>query len=243
MKFLIALQFWHGDRDQAMKLARLITDLSPNRVDLADFLFVSRFDTKHDLATEKYLSRRFNTHSITCRRRRGTGWPHGCNDLWFGTLDWIYTMREAKKIPQYKAVFTIEADGCPLVPNWLHDVTASWDRANTGKKVYVHGAMLMAPGIHINGNALFSCDPKFLHHITRRIAGCSPAGGWDYLLSPVFQKWGWENCPAIRSYWRAGSIDETAFNREVAQGVSYLHGIKDSSAFVICRKKYNLPPV
>lgn len=242
MKLLVALQYWSGDRDQAMKLARLITDLAPGRMDDVDFLFVSRFDTKHDYDAEKYVSRKFNVHSFTCRRR-GTGWPHGCNDLWFGTMDWIYTMREAKKIPQYKAVFTIEADGCPLTPGWLHDLSISWDRANESKPIYVYGALLMAPGPHINGNALFSCDRKFLHHIARRIAACAPSGGWDYLLAPTFKKWGWANCPSIRSYWRAGTIDEPTFRREVHQGVTYLHGVKDSTAIDLCRKVYNLSPL
>lgn len=223
-----------------MKLARLIADLSPIRSEEVDFLFMSRFDTKHDLETEKYVSRKFNIHSFTCRRR-GTGWPHGCNDLWFGTIDWIYMMREAKKIPQYKWVFTIEADGCPLTPHWIVDLSNSWEEASRSRNLYVYGAILMAPGEHINGNAMFSCDQKFLFKIARKIVGCDPGGGWDYILAPVFKKWGWANCPQIRSYWRAGTIDEATFMRERAQGVRYLHGVKDSTAIDLCRKVYNLP--
>ncbi len=57
-KILIALQFWKGDRDMAMKLARLMADLEPKHSDDADVLFISRFDTMQDVDAVKYVSRK-----------------------------------------------------------------------------------------------------------------------------------------------------------------------------------------
>lgn len=240
-KILLALQYWEGDKKLAMKLARLVAELEERHSDKADFLFLSRFDCTHDTKTEQMVGRKFNTYSVT-NRRRGTGWPHGCNDLWFGTMTWIHDMAVAKKIPQYKAVFTFEADGAPLLPNWITMLHHAWDSAQTEKPTYVCGAFLQYPAPHINGNGLFSCDPAFLHWLARVKVAASPHKGWDYELAPEFCKWGWGNCPAIKSYWRTETFGEEQFVNETTQGVAWLHGVKDESAMDICRKRYNLPP-
>jgi hypothetical protein len=240
-KILLALQYWDQDKQLGMKLARLIADMEDRHSDKADFLFMSRFDCTHDTNTEKYVNRKFNTYSVT-NRRRASGWPHGCNDLWFGVMDWIYIMREAKKIPQYDAVFTFEADGAPLLPNWITVLRHAWDTAQMEKRTYVYGAFLQYPAPHINGNGLFSCDPKFTYWLAREKVAASPHKGWDYELAPDFARWGWGNCPCIKSYWRTETFGEEQFVNEVNQGVAWLHGIKDDSLIDICRKRYNLPP-
>jgi hypothetical protein len=240
-KILLALQYWNGDKAMAMQLARLIADMEEKHSDKADFLFFQRFDTPNDIQTEKYVGRKFDVWSAK-GNRRSSGWPHGCNDLWFGTMDWIYTHMEARKIPQYKAVFTFEADGCPLVPHWINALSHAWDTAQLEKSTYVYGAFLAAPGPHVNGNAMFSCDRNFLHWLTRKVCAVSPHGGWDFLLADEFQRWGWGNCPVIKSYWRKDSFTAKEFTDETQAGVVYLHGVKDMSAIHTCRKLYNMPP-
>jgi hypothetical protein len=81
-KILITIPFWNGDKDQAMKLARLLADLQPVHSTTADVLFVSRFDTKHDKQTIDYVSRKFNVYYHVSQRRE-VGWPHGCNGTFF----------------------------------------------------------------------------------------------------------------------------------------------------------------
>ena len=240
-KILLALQYWNGDKAMAMQLARLIADLEHAHSDKADFLFFSRFDTTHDPDTIKHVQRKFNVWQGR-GNRRSSGWHHGCNDLWFGTMDWVYTMQEARKIPEYKAVFTFEADGCPLVPHWVNTLNHAWDTAQLEKSTYVYGAFLAAPGPHVNGNALFSCDRNFLHWLCRKICGVSPHGGWDFLLAGEFKRWGWGNCPVIKSYWRKDSFSRDEFLAETQAGVVYLHGVKDMSAIHMARRIYNLPP-
>lgn len=238
-KLLIALQFWEGDKAMAMKVARLIADLETRHSDRADFLFSSRFDTGHDPQTVQYVNRRFNTTTHICKNWRGTGWPFGCNQVWLGTHDFIYDQMNAKKMPDYKAILTLEADACPLRPDWIARLSDAWDKAN----VKCLGALISpgphsTGGKHINGNALVSGDLTFLYTLTRRIGGCNPGGGYDYLLAPFFMKEGWANCPLIRSHWHAPTATDDFLDRLVKEEACHLHGIKDESVHKYVRKKY-----
>jgi len=225
---LLCLQNWGGDQKQAMKLARFIADLQPGRCDAADFLFVTRSDCPHDKETLQYVSRKFNIfHHVS--RRAGRGWPAGCNDLWFESMSWIYHMVEARKVPAYKCVFTFEADGVPLIPNWIQLFSADWDLESKKRPTFVMGAYLTAPGTHINGNAIFSCNPALTRWLTKQVSGCHVNAGWDYVLYPDFRRWG--ACPysRIRSYWNSKTFPESAYQNELASGTVWLHGVKDDS--------------
>ena len=233
-KILLAIQYWHRDRDQAMRVAKLIADLEPQRSQHADFLFAARFDCTQDEEAIRQVSKKFDVHHFINRNRRGTGWPHGCNELWFGVMDWLYSHREADVIPDYKAVLTFEADACPLTPHWIQRLSESWDKA----QAKVHGPMLQYPGEHVNGNAMFSGDLKFLEWIARQVGGCSPHGGWDYLLAPEFKRRGWKGCPAMKSWWQHPTLKEGELDKLSETGVVFLHGVKDDSVIDAVRKKY-----
>lgn len=233
-KILLALQFWNGDRTAAMKVARLIADLQPELSNNADFLFFSRFDTPHDPATVEYVSRKFLTHTFI-NKRRGVGWPSGCNDLFFGVMDWIYSQSVANKIPKYKAVMLLEGDSCPLHSGWIQQLSAGWDRAAT--KVY---GPLLDHGPHINGNCMMSCDTQFLKWISREVAGCSPVGGWDFLLYQEFKRRGAANSPEMRSWWRINSVAQETYDQLLAQNVSFLHGCKDDSLIRLVRQRHSI---
>lgn len=232
-KILIALQFWEADKAMAMKVAQLIADLEPRLSEKADFLFMSRFDCGHDMDIIKYVSAKFNTH-VQVNRRRGAEWPFGCNELWFGTMDWVYSMREANLIPDYKAILTMEADSCPMTQHWITELSNQWDKA--GKKIV--GPLVPAPAEHINGNALFSGDLRFLKWISREVGGCSPHGGWDFILAGEFKRQGWANCPAMRSWWRMLTLPRQTFDGLIREGVVFLHGVKDDSVISHVRKKF-----
>lgn len=233
-KILLALQFWHGDAAQAMKVARLIADLEPAMSERADFLFISRFDTSQNQATVKHVSRKFHTFTHV-NQRRGVGWPSGCNDLFFGTMDWVYTFREANKVPNYKAVMLLESDSCPLHSGWIQQMSEGWDRA----KANVYGPLL-SNGPHINGNCMMSCEPNFLRWIAREKGGCSPAGGWDYILYHEFKKRGAANAPGMRSWWRCANVTQPTYETLLQQGVYFLHGCKDDSLLNLVRQRHSL---
>jgi hypothetical protein len=236
-KLLLVLQYWKGDRDQAMALARFIADLQPFKCANADFLFVARFDCPHDMDAINYVSKKFNvSHYVS--KRRGTGWPNGCNDLWFGAMEWVQSMMAERRIPAYKAIFTFEADGVPLSPNWINQFSADWDAEAKKHETFVFGAQLEAPGPHINGNAMVSGHPAFLHWVVRKVGGAPPNAGWDYVLYRDFKKWGAWNYPKLRSYWGSKTFTRAGFANELSAGTVWLHGIKDNSLLEMARKKF-----
>jgi len=237
-KILIAIQFWEHDRKQALALARLMADIQPGMCAEADFLFVNRFDCPPvDVATIKHVSRKFRVHNYRSPRR-GTGWPNGCNELWFGTIEWFYHMAGAKKIPGYKAILTFEADCAPLHKDWVKILSKGWDRLQEKSKIYMAGKIVTGDGIHehVNGNCLVSGRPEFLKWLVRDV-GSAPANvGWDYCMSEQFKQWGWANLPGMECRWGTRTMTGDQLQAEVNRGVVFLHGVKDYSAQVFSRK-------
>jgi hypothetical protein len=235
-KILIVLQFWSGDKANAMRLARFLADIEPEKCPNADLLLVSRYDCSQDEETVKYVAKKFNVHTHRSRRR-GTGWPHGCNELFFGSMEWVYSMMQANRVPQYKAIFTCESDGAPLQSNWIKHFSRGWSRLQeTSKPVYVAGALVPHPAEHVNGNCFFSGNLKFLHWMVRLIGGAPSGCGWDYYLREDFKKWGWAQLPGLRSYWGQKTMSEEGYRKEVSDGTVWLHGVKDDSFYNFTRK-------
>lgn len=224
-KLLLALQFWERDKPTAMKVARLIADLEPEHSEKADFLFMARFDCAHDQDTVKYVSRKFNVHTAI-GRRRGTGWPQGCNDAWFSLIDFTYEQVAAKKFEAYKAILTFEADSCPIIPNWITKLHEAWDKA----KVNMLGVLCPHPVPHINGNLLLSAEESVLYTVSRKICGCPGHMGWDWALAKQFKALGWADCPRMRSLYAYPTLLEGDFHNLLKAGVCFLHGVKDLSA-------------
>jgi hypothetical protein len=236
-KFLLALQFWAGDKDKAMQTARLIADLQPKRDERFEFLFSARFDCGQDIDTVRYVSSKFATHTFINKNRRGEGWPHGPNELWFGTVDHVFDYCQGQRFPRYRAILTFEADAYPLVPNWLSVLATEWHTAEA-KGVKMLGSMQPYPAQHVNGNCLISGDSKYLHWISREVGGCTPHGGWDYALREDFKRKGWSDCPAMKSYWGSKTSTPAFLKRISEEGAVFLHGVKDESVVSYVRDRY-----
>lgn len=235
---IVSITFWERDKAAAMKIARLIADLEPTFNEQVDFLFLSRFDCAHDAETVNYVARKFATHTYINKNRRGVGWPFSCNECFFGLLDWVYTMRLANKLPEYKWVLNTEPDSCPLRRDWLLRLDEAWDKA----KVKVLGPIVPpgppeTGGVHCNGNSLYSADMEFLHHLARKLGGCNPTGGFDFLLAPLFRKMGWADCRLMRSWWHCGPQTEDSIFQLQREGVVFLHGDKSDATHNIIRKQ------
>ena len=240
-RMLICLQYWRGDRDQAMQLARLIADLQPGHSEEADFLFVGRFDCPHDQASIKYVSRRFNVFTHTTRGR-ATGWPLGCNDLFFGAMNYALGMMKTGRIPHYPLIFTCEADGVPLVQNWIARLKWAWVTASKARPICMAGHFIPdvhAPnGIgHINGNALVSGDLEFLEWLKKANETRKLKTGWDWILAEDFRLRGWADVKEIRSAWRRPALSEEEYAAAVDSGVAWFHGVKEDALLNMSRKK------
>lgn len=241
-RFLLALQYWEGDRPQAQKLARLIADLEPALSQTTDFLLSCRFDCKHDPAIVDYVSRKFRVHQWVSKRR-GVGWPAGCNDLWLGTYEWIFRMQEAGKIPQYRGVFTFEGDGVPTRPGWIETLSTIWDSTKVTKqgRLAVMGDLLPTgpEGQHINGNLVATCDVPMMRQIIRVLDGTNAGIGWDYIHAPFFKQLGWQGTPAIRSLYNTQEVfTQERLNELRDEGTVWIHGVKNYSLQQLVRKEF-----
>lgn len=232
--------YWEGDKGQAMRLAKLLADLEPEHSKLADILFVSRFDCAHSLEHVRQVSRKFNVY-LHVSKRRGTGWPRGCNSLFFGMLEWAYHKMAAGQVPNYKAIFVVGPDGAPIKKNWLQLLTTAWDVANKKQKIYVAGAMVDGSPEgkkHINGDAMMlSGDLDFLKWLTLDVGDIKIAAGWDWILAGAFEKRGWRDFPFIKSIWRRTTpFKQEDWDAENTFGTIWYHGIKNDDLLNLSRK-------
>jgi len=233
-KILLALQFYPGDQEQAMDLARLIADLEPRHSERADLMLSGRFDVQHDRDAIAYVSRSFNTIPFVSRRN-GIGWPHGCNELWFDTVEFCRENIEAKKWPEYKAILTFEADCVPLRKDWIERLHQAWDARRSSE--ICAGALLQAPGEHMNGNMLVSAAVQDLHFF-RKIGGAPPAAGWDFAIAGKLKNRGWLPIGDIVSYWGMRTCPNDVFEELRRRDVALLHGCKDSSGIALARRTF-----
>lgn len=229
-KILLCLQYWRGDQDVAMRNARRIADNEPGFCNKAEFLFVSRFDCKHDQDTVDYVSKKFKVSTHTCSRQ-AVGWPAGCNSVWADVMyDEAPRRLASGDWKDIKAVFTFEGDCVPVQEDWIDQLSVEWDRAATQGK-FIVGCLMPAPTFgpigHINGNAMFAPDTCF------RVPGawgCKPDGGWDALLAPLFQPH-WFPTPLITNYYKDRNVQEKDIRRIAPDGrvPALVHGVKDLS--------------
>lgn len=143
-KFLICHPFWDGDKGHSNRLVKLLADLEPQKSELADLLLVPRFDSSADDEVVKHASKKFTTY-VHKSNKRATGWPGGCNAIFFSAVEWIYWQMAAGKIPHYDAVFNLAADTAPLVADWLRILHLIWHDENRKRRIYVAGAQVNNP--------------------------------------------------------------------------------------------------
>lgn len=152
---VLNLQFWEGDKAQAMALARLIADMEPNKRKDVVFLFSSRFDCEHDSSTVEYVSQKFANVLTFTARRKATGWPEGPNQLYADSYQFCIELKRDGKIKS-EAVLFMEADCVPLRVGWIDELIAEYK--GCGKPVL--GALILNErgNFHINGNCIISID-------------------------------------------------------------------------------------
>jgi len=236
-KMVVALQFWDGDKERAMHLARFIADLEPTKNDKVDFAFVARFDAKHDQETIKYVSRKFDIWTLT-GTRKSTGWPTGCNDL---ALDLFQQSadrsRPGKVWAKHKAVYLIESDVLPVCKDWLSRISDEWDVAReNGKLVMGSWSPYHSPVGHVNGNMLVVPDLTFK---IKGLEACPPKAGWDAYFGPKFSPHWYKSVLLQNHYdYRANIPPEILWS--CVDGVTppaVVHGVKDWSGERQVRKK------
>jgi len=236
-KILIALQMWQGDRIQCMNLAKFLADLEPAHSEFADFLLVHRFDCASPADIVPKLSRKFNTF-VYKTPHCDTGWPLGCNAVTYHAIEWVRCMLEAKKIPEYKAIFLCEGDGGPVQRNWIEKMHAAWDAANAKGPIFQAGPYMPPPTEHINGNCLINGSLPALQWFCKR-QWQTRAGGWDWVGYEEFKKHGAVDVPGMKNLYAKVSFTEAEWKQLIADDVIWCHGDK-SNDLIYWGSKYFL---
>lgn len=196
---VVAIQMWEGDRDRALRLARLLADIEPEyRSDMV--VVLSR---RHDLETSPaeletvmHCNQKFVTYSVQVERLKDpklqadgvyaariarVGHPDGSNDLWDGTMSALHARWFSGDL-NYPFVFTVEADGCPIAHDWARRLLRAHERSLIEGK-NVTGPLMRLPFAHVNGTMVLNlgwwADHPSLRHTPDGLA-------WDLFHRETF---------------------------------------------------------
>ena len=234
MKLILALQFHEADKPQAMRLARLIADIEPERREDVLFVFVARWDCAMDPNVGAYVCQKFNTdYAISISRL--AGWPDGPNGMALTTLR--YAARRCETSPLFApnndwlGLLMIEPDCVPVHRDWLNILIAEWTRQRAAGK-WLMGAWRNSGGPygHINGNCV--TRPDFATLVDLSV----PQGlAWDCAIAPQVKDH-WEDTPLIANYFQSMNATEKVLD----DGAVLVHGFKDDSMYELARRTLGL---
>jgi hypothetical protein len=230
-KYLVALQYWSGDKNQAMKVARLLSLMNEEPLEDVDLMFSVRSGAEPPgLLTMDLAKTKFNEVHVVLGKRRETGWPGGCNALWHETMMEVYR-KVRDNVQRWKAVLTLEPDVVVLDRDWAKKLFEAWEVAHARGKPILGHIIKDHPCPHTNGNAIFPTD------LMQRVPdayGTPSAEAWDTYWSKQFLPMT-EDCPMMISKWNCESIDREELYKPREEGIKpvFFHGVKDNSAIKI----------
>lgn len=228
---ILALQYWNGDKEKALRLANLLADIQSYKAQDI-FLITYRFDSSppsDELLA--ILRNKFSSVIVKKGIRNATGHPAGCNALWLDTMCFAADLGRQRKLDW---VFTFEADCVPLRQDWLNYIkqTAVYG-TKANKKVIGHLCPASENVIeHVNGNALFST--KILAEVPM-LYRCPPNDPWD-LWSVKFYKNYWQHSDFIFNAYRQSGWSISKFEELQKLGHCMVHGILDNAGINFVRK-------
>jgi len=231
---LLVLQYWQGDRDEAMRTARLLADVQREPTKEHYVLFAHRFDAEPpDVETLAYVKRKFDIFGVHRGRRKEVGWPAGCNGLAHDIMQLAGESRRRGEWKSVDGVWLLEADVLPLHRDWLHLVAQEWhDASRAGKLVLGAWSPDHSPFGHVNGNMVF--HPELWSRV-RGLEGSAPHIGWDvyhaHRLSPV-----WQKSRQMINLYRAAEVTEDQL-WPAGEPYVFAHGIKDDSGRQLVEKR------
>lgn len=237
-RFLVVLQYFNGDRDDAQELATLIADLERIRNREADFLIMRRADAREfDATVVAKLEAKFNkVWQHTCRRRDARGYPWGCNAMFSDLCMLLGHSRE--HLAEYYAFVNLETDCVPLHPGWIGELASAFMQAEAAGKSAI-GHIQTDPVEHLNGMAVYSTD--FIERVGGKVLrGGSPQIAYDIFHANAILPLA-ESTPLIRLDFKRPTIssDELFYPENGIEPAIY-HGVKDSSARDAVRARHIL---
>ncbi len=230
---IIALQFWEGDRDKALRLARLLRNIEPQRREEVTIWFCPRWDhvwDEEDQRTYDYVAKRFRVGGpMRQLATGGVGHPAGPNGMFARIMGDLSEAWSTGAIREAASVFLIEADGAPLTTDWIerlqveHRTALTMGKRVTGCLTEYGGETARIP--HINGSLIAHLslwiDRPSMRHTPRGQA-------WDVFHAAAFLQ---ETRPTSLIKNIYGATDWTPGTlANLARETAWLASTKDDSA-------------
>lgn len=236
----IGLQYWDGDYDAAMDLAQLIVDLQPKGMNEQwVFILIGRRDAKQpprDLV--EHLRTKFRTY-VSQGTRYEVGHPGGSNSLIHDLFSTAFKLQNSLA-PRLEAILSMEADCCPLYPDWLTRLYEEWFASQPCHVLGHYQAQEESGHEHVNGSFIASAD--LFHRL--RLRGCGTTIPWDLKYFSVYRSVSKASNEIFLMYRHPSTTLEELFApKQRAWAMEpiqpcYIHGIRDDSARRLVRDKY-----
>jgi len=223
----IALQFYDGDVEEAMQLARMIADAEPiKRWDVFMVLVLNNHSLSSNAlvnSTVEYVDEKMPTARLISPPR-ASGHPDGCFMQWHTAMSSLTRVWLHISQPTSKNVFTIEPDGCPTRLDWIDEIKRQHaHNLSVGKRVTGHLSNKVPA--HVNGSLVMhaSCwaDHPSLH-------SCPSGELWDVFHGQVLSGERGPLSPIINLYG-AKNMTEGVFHA-LAREYAWVSSVKDDSA-------------
>lgn len=232
-RFLICIQYFDGDKEEAEDLGLLISELERIRNRDADVLIFGRADAQEYSRTVRdRLSAKFNKVMFErCRRNDAKSYPFGANAMFY---DMVTKFAQTAPWPNdYFAFIPLEADCVPTRPGWIAELSKAYRMAELENKSAI-GFVHDDPVRHLNGVAVYAID-IWRRVGTHKLTGGNPQVPYDiYHANNILPHA--ESSPLIKFKYRQPTI--TADELFGDNGPAVYHGVKDSSAREAVRARY-----
>jgi hypothetical protein len=228
---VIAVQYWAGDEPQAIRLARLLADIEPERRDDVTIALCRRFDcpkSPEAQAAYWHCAEKFKVMFVQSQRM-GEGHPDGCNALWGGTFAALARSWARGRL-RCESAFFVEPDGVPLHRDWIDRLRAEHASAlRAGRRIT--GCLTENPIPHVNGTLLAHLS---LWYDAPSIRIPPPVGqAWDlFHRAPLLQHT--QPTSLVRNIYGATGWTPTAL-KAMSREIAWLASAKDDTAFEYAR--------
>ena len=227
-RLAVILSFWRGDKDRAMALAKLLTDIEPKPRPDVTLVFSRQQATPMDDDIQRaiqYCARKFRVLHFEATVDERKPYPGIAFDPWASAMAWFSDSYYEGGLPCENAFF-IEPDGFPLRATWIDDIKkAHQETLLLGKRV-TGPRMRFGGHDHINGTMVVHAslwpDRPSLHRCASRLA-------WDVFHGRVLVD---EAGPSqiIRNEYGGTDLTAAMFLSKAMESC-WLTSIKDRSGF------------
>lgn len=225
MRLLVAIQYWEGDRDDAMNLGNLIAQLELSKRKDVDVVFAHRFDSRApDPDAIQNLREKFTSILVFKNKRKEIGWPDGCNALWLETINWACVVnRQLPDGKKWDAVLTWEGDDVPMRRDWINALKAEWE---SKKEPWIVGHFIDDPVMpHFNGNLMAHPNLPLLVPELNRVPKFV---AWDTHHYVKFKPHGYDtNLVLSERFVDPIDFPNLCKRRTPEIALAYRHGVKD----------------